>query len=126
MCSSNYQIAGNFGNTANVLLFTTIHPPPLSFYETPFLEEGIRKPGESQAMVKSLFIPFIISLVQIFFSPYFNNLYEFLRLLVTMRAPYNYTVDENIIATTKMRNNLCYHLKMVIFPIAILVSNSIN
>ena len=27
------------------------------------------------------------------------------------------TVGENIIATTKMRNNFCYRLKMVIFPI---------
>jgi hypothetical protein len=27
------------------------------------------------------------------------------------------TVDENIIATIKMRNNFCYPLKMVIFPI---------
>ena len=28
-----------------------------------------------------------------------------------------YTVDENIIATIKMRNNFCYSLKMVKFPI---------
>ena len=27
------------------------------------------------------------------------------------------TVGENIIATIKMRNNFCYPLKMVIFPI---------
>jgi hypothetical protein len=27
------------------------------------------------------------------------------------------TVDENIIATIKMRNNFCYPLKMIIFPI---------
>ena len=30
---------------------------------------------------------------------------------------YRYTVDENIIATIKMRNNFCYPLEMVIFPI---------
>ena len=30
---------------------------------------------------------------------------------------YPSTVDENIIATIKMRNNFCYPLKMVIFPI---------
>ena len=29
----------------------------------------------------------------------------------------HYTVGENIIATIKMRNNLCYPLKMVNFPI---------
>ena len=28
-----------------------------------------------------------------------------------------YTVGENIIATIKMRNNLCYPLKLVNFPI---------
>ena len=27
------------------------------------------------------------------------------------------TVDDNIIATIKMRNNFCYPLKIVIFPI---------
>ena len=29
----------------------------------------------------------------------------------------NGTVDENIIATIKIRNNFCYPLEMVIFPI---------
>ena len=36
---------------------------------------------------------------------------------VTNNDPFNYTVGENIIATIKMRNNFCYPLKMVIFPI---------
>ena len=29
---------------------------------------------------------------------------------------WTFTIRENIVAAIKMRNNFCYHLKMVIFP----------
>ena len=41
-----------------------------------------------------------------------KNVYVSMCIFVCM-----YTVGENIIATIKMRNNFCYPLKMIIFPI---------
>ena len=45
----------------------------------------------------------------------FNYIFIWFEIIDNFSIPY--TIGENIIANIKMRNNFCYPLKMVIFPI---------